>query len=141
MKIKRFFRDYIEAIRDPERESSERIFLMYTLMSEIAVLIAFIGDIFMHEYVGELIVIGATLIFVPVVTITSLYKDKIRIAIRLTVAGLVFLILPGLFFFGGGVEGGGVLWIIFAFLYVGLVISGKWRNIFLIILFVLTFAC
>ena len=30
---------------------------------------------------------------------------------------------PALYFFGGGIEGGGVLWIIFAFMYIGLMLA------------------
>ena len=138
MKIKQFFTDVFDAINDHERDFSERVFLLYTLISELTVFIAFVADIITRENIGELVVIGATLVLVPTITFTSLYKNRIRIAIRIIVAGLVFLILPGLFFFGGGVEGGGVLWIIFAFMYIGLVISGIWRKILLAILFILT---
>ena len=116
MKTRRFIKYVIDVIRDPEREFSERVFLGLTIISEIAVLIAYIADILSGEDYKEIIVLTATLIVVPLVTFTCLYKDRLKIAIRLIVAGLVYAILPALFFFGGGVYGGGVLWIIFAFM-------------------------
>ena len=141
MRTRRFIKYVIDAIRDPEREFSERVFLGLTIISEIVVLIAYIADILSGEDYKEIIVLTATLIVVPLVTFTCLYKDRLKIAIRLIVAGLVYAILPALFFFGGGVYGGGVLWIIFAFMYVGLVISGAWRIFILFVLFILTGGC
>ncbi|MCR4908705.1 MAG: DegV family EDD domain-containing protein [Lachnospiraceae bacterium] len=141
MNIRRLIRDISGAIRDPEREISERLFLSLSMMSELVVLIAFIGDIITKENKGELIVLTVTLIFVPAVTLICLYRNKLKLAIRIIVAGLVFVILPALFFLGGGMEGGGVLWFIFAFMYVGLVISGKWRIALYSVFIILTIAC
>lgn len=131
----------IDAVKDPERDFSERIFLIFTFMTEIAVLIALIGDLLTKENPNEMIVIASTIILVPILTFICLCYDKLKIAIRITVIGLVFVILPGLFFFGGGLEGGGVIWIIFAFLYVGLVLQDRWRRIMFLLIALLTLGC
>ncbi|WP_022763295.1 DegV family protein [Butyrivibrio sp. AD3002] len=136
-KIKKLF----SMISDTERNFSERIFVLLTIISDIAVAMALIADIIIGENIYEIIILTATIILVPAVTFSCLYRNKIQIAIRLIIIGLVFAILPGIFFFGGGVEGGGVLWIIFAFMYVGLVISGIWRVIMLTLLFILSLLC
>ena len=141
MSIKRFFKTVKDAIMDPEREFSERIFLILTLISEITVFIAFIVDVITGEHIEELILLASVLIVVPVITFTCMYKNKMRFAIRFIVISLVLVILPCLFFFGGGLEGGGVLWIIFAFLYVGLTVSGTWRKVMFTLLFLLTLGC
>ena len=121
----RLFKTAINAIKDPERDFSERIFLIFTFMTEIAVIIALIGDLLTKENPYEIVIIVSTILFVPVLTLICLSYDKLNVAIRITVIVLVFVILPGLFFFGGGLEGGGVIWIIFAFMYVGLVLQGQ----------------
>ena len=141
MSIVKFFKTAFAAIKDPERALDERIFLIMSFVSEILVSMALIGDIVMNENINEMIVIAATLVFVPVCTAVCLKLDKLKAAIKITVVCLVFFILPGLFFFGGGLKGGGVIWIIFAFIYVGLVLEGKWRNVMFILITGLTMGC
>ena len=60
MKIRRFFNDVKKAIRDPERELSERLFIALTIVSELACLVAFIVDIITQENIGELVVLALT---------------------------------------------------------------------------------
>ncbi len=139
--IKRFIHFAVNAVKDPEREFSERVFLIFCLISELAVTIALIGDVVSGESIGEIITLIGILVTIPAVTITCLYKGKVRVAIGILVTSLVFIILPCLFFFGGGLQGGGVIWFVFAFMYVGLVISGAWRTVLLAMLFVLTAIC
>ena len=137
-KIIKFYNFVKDAITDPERDFSERVFLIFSIISEITVLIALAGDIYIGENPGEIITLIAILIIVPTTTVTCLYKNRVHLAVRVLVISLVFGVLPALFFFGGGTEGGGVLWIIFTFMYVGLLISGKWRNLLLIFLIIET---
>ena len=137
----KLIKDFMAAIKDSERDFSERIFLCLTLASEVTVLIAFIVDLLTKEGIVELIVLAATLVLVPLISLICLHKDKLKIAVRMIVVGLVFAIIPLLFFFGGGVEGGGVLWIIFAFMYAGLVVSGGLRMFAFVALTLITVFC
>ncbi|MCR4591263.1 MAG: DegV family EDD domain-containing protein [Lachnospiraceae bacterium] len=131
----------IDVIKDPNRDFTERIYLILSLVSEITATVALIGDLFIHENPQEIIVIVLSLIFVPAVALIGLYFDNLKLAIRLTVIGIVFGVLPGLFFFGGGVKGGGVIWIIFGFMYVGLVLRGAWRNVMFSLIAILSLGC
>ena len=141
MNLIRIFKDAYAAVRDPERDFTERVFLILTLISEVTVFIALIGDLLTKDNPKEIFVIAATLVAVPTIVLVCLKYNRLKLAIRFIVICLVALILPGLFFFGGGVEGGGVIWIIFAFIYVGLVLSGKWRNIMFMLITLLAFSC
>ena len=134
MRFIRFLKSARDAVRDPNRDFDERLYLVLSLASEIIVFIAFIGDIIFRENPNEIILIGATLIFVPFMALLCLYLDKLKAAIKITAIGVVFIILPGLFFFGGGVKGGGVIWFIFAYMYIGLLLHGKWRNVMFVLL-------
>ncbi len=134
-------RSLLDAIKDPEREFVERVYLALSIISEVTVFVALIGDIVTGENPYEIAVIAGTLIFVPALTILCLRRDKIKLAIKITVIGLVFLIMPGLYFFGGGVEGGGVLWIIFSFIYAGLVLTGTWRTVMLALVVLMAMCC
>ena len=141
MRLIRFLRSAFAAAGDPERDFTERVFLVLTFMSEITVFIAFIGDLIYRENHREIVVLILTLILVPTFVLVCLRYEKLRFAIRVIVIGLVFVILPCLFFFGGGLKGGGVIWIIFAFMYVGLVLRGRWRTIMFLLITLLTLGC
>lgn len=141
MSKRNIIKDFRDAIMDPERNFSERLFLLLTFIAEVTVTIALIGDIITRENIREIVLIVGVMIYVPVVSIVCFYRNKLKFAIGSVAAGLVFLVVPGLFFLGGGVEGGGFIWIVFTFLYVGLVISGKWRIILFSVLFVVSFIC
>ena len=129
MKLIAIVKSIYEAIKDPKRNISDRLFLGLSLISEITVFIALMGDVFCNEDHREVWVLTATLIFVPILDVYGLKKDKLQLSAKITVIALVFVILPCLFFFGGGAEGGGVLWIIFSFTYAGLILSGRWRRV------------
>ncbi|MBQ9550955.1 MAG: DegV family EDD domain-containing protein [Lachnospiraceae bacterium] len=140
MKIFGIFKSAADAVKDPDRDFNERIYLVLTLASELTALVALIGDIYIKENPKEIIVIAATLVFVPLIALVCLHFDKLKLGIRITVIGIVTLLLPALFFFGGGVKGGGIIWIIFAFMYIGLVLNGVLRNIMFIIITVFAVA-
>ena len=117
MKKNGLFKRYIEAIRDHDRDFTERMFLIVTIITEIAVTIALIGDIYIGENPVEILTVLAVVIMVPACTLTGLYKNRLKPAIKLVVLCQVFGVVPSLFFFGGGLTGGGFLWIIFTFMY------------------------
>ena len=140
--IKRgFIKTVREEIRNQDRELTERVYLGLSSISEIMVSIALIGDLIIGENPVELAVLCATLLFVPLVAYIGLKKNCLRFIIKLTVITVVFIILPLLFFFGGGLRGGGVLWIIFGFAYAGLVLSGTWRTVMMVMVILVTLTC
>ena len=141
MKSSGFFKYVKSAIMDPERDFSERVFLILTIISELTVPMGLIGDIILGENIAEIIVLTAVIIMVPIITFTCLYLDKMKFAIRVIVTSLVFAILPALFFFGGGIKGGGFVWFVFGFLYVGLALTGAWRKVMLVSLVIVSSLC
>ena len=141
MKKNGLIRSVIDAIKDHNRDFSERMFLIFTIITEISVTVALIGDFFIGESKGEIITIVLTLTLVPILTVICLRRDKLKFAIRLISIGLVFVIVPSLFFFGGGLNGGGFLWIIFAFTYIGLLLTGRWRTVMLSLLVFVSLVC
>ncbi len=127
MKKDRFIFRVIKAIQDPERELRERVYLALTLVCEVTIFIALIGDIITKENPLEIWFIVATLIFTLAIMVICFRRKKLGLAIKLTIAGMVFFILPAIYFFGGGIRGGGFLWIIFTYTYAGLVLTGALR--------------
>ncbi|MCR4990140.1 MAG: DegV family EDD domain-containing protein [Lachnospiraceae bacterium] len=139
--MKKIINDFIFAVRDPERDFIEKVFLIYTFVSEIAIFMAFLFNIIFWDNKYKMMTIVLALVGSPVLTVYGLYKNRIRIVSMIIVNTMVFVIIPALFFLGGGVEGGGVLWAIFAFMYVGLVLNGKWRKVYITILVMICGGC
>ncbi len=132
--IKEFIKKALKSLRDPGRTFRERVFILLTILGIVAGVVALVGDIMMGENTVEIVALIATVVLIPMITINAVKSKRIYIAVRFIVIGLVFVLLPILFYFGGGIEGGGVIWIIFAYLYTGLVLSGIWRPIMLAII-------
>ncbi|MCR4792915.1 MAG: DegV family EDD domain-containing protein [Lachnospiraceae bacterium] len=141
MRITKFFKSIYKAALDPGRDLYEKIFISFSLFSELIAIGALIGDVVFGENMGEIVAIGITVILVPIITYISVRKNHVKWAIRILVTGLVFILLPALFFYGGGIEGGGILWFIFTFLYAGLLMSGGFRVIVLTLIILLAGLC
>jgi len=137
----KLIKEAIAAVRDPNRNYTERTFLFLTFFSEIMGAVALVGDLVTGENLREVVVLGSTLVFVPLITLICLHFDRLILATRIIVLCLVLVMIPALFFFGGGLEGGGYLWIIFAFMYAGLVLNGKWRTCIFALIPILAFVC
>ena len=137
MKKIRFLANLMNEIRRSDRELTERIYLALSVISEIMVFFALIGDFIVKENPIEIAILILVLIFVPLFAWFGLRWNCISFFIKLTVIIVNFGILPGLFFFGGGLRGGGVLWIIFGFTYAGLVLTGRWRKVILVVIILL----
>ena len=69
MKKNGLIRSVIDAIKDHNRDFSERMFLIFTIITEISVIVALIGDFFIGESKGEIITIVLTLTLVPILTV------------------------------------------------------------------------
>ena len=124
----------IERIKDPSRSLRERVFIVLTLLTDGVIILALIGNLIIGENIVENVTLTLAIFAVPLITIISVRKNRLQIAVRIIVIGLVGIILPILFYFGGGLSGGGFLWIIFTYLYTGLVLSDKWRPFMLIVI-------
>ncbi len=121
-------------IDDPSRDFQERIFMVLTLIAEFAVLVVFIADVFLGENIVEILALGLMLIFSPIVSVYSVRKHQSYIASRFISVMVVFMVLPVVFFFGGGMYGGAVIWFSFSYLYIGLLLTGALRTVMLILL-------
>ena len=78
MKILDIIKKYKAAILDPERDFTERVFLIYSLISEIGVFICLIGDIIMKEYIEEIYTLILIIVTVMLVTVICLIKDRLK---------------------------------------------------------------
>ncbi len=123
-----------EIINNPKRDFQDRIFVLLTSMAQISVFLVFIGDILLNENIVEIITLGGMLVASPIVSIICIKKNKTALGAKFIAIVSTFVILPVVFFFGGGLYGGAPIWFSFAFLYIGLMLTGKWRYMMLVMI-------
>ena len=126
-------------LSDPLRSQNERVFVMLVLVALLLLFLGFLGDIFYSENVVEVAGILFVLLIVPMLTIFGLRKNKLIAITRIIVIVMTFGVIPISFFFGGGMEGGTVPWMIFAYVYIGLVLTGWWKPVMLVTFSMLIF--
>ena len=119
---------------NPMRDFQERVFLLQIIIAEVVVGLVLIGDILLKEDIIEVATLAVSLILSPVVAYLSLRYHKIQIGSIVIASSVVFGMLPVVFIRGGGLYGGAVIWFSFAYLYIGLLLTGLARKIMLILL-------
>ena len=134
--IKRFF----QKITNREQDFQERLFILLTSVAELAVFFAFLGDLVTGENIIETLVLGIVCVAGPAIVLLSIRMNKVKIGSVLIAFAIVFIVLPVVFFFGGGLEGGAILWFAFSYLYVGLILTGAVRTVMLILISALAVA-
>ena len=132
----RLIKRIINIIQDPKRDFEERLFLLLPILTEMAMLLVFIGDIYIGEHILEIATLGVALILDPVIVYICLKWHKVQIGSKIVSVLVVFIIMPIVFFFGGGPDGGGILWITYSAIFVGLLVKGRLRMVVLTALFV-----
>ena len=122
---------------DPDRDLKERTIVYTTLIGVVSVFIVLLGNILIGENMVEIVVLVLTLILSPTISFLCIRLKKVDLGAFLIIAWVVFLILPVAYFYGGGLTGCVTSWFIFSYLYIGLILSGKTRNVMLLMLTIL----
>ena len=121
-------------ITDPERDIRERLFLLVTSLALFGVLLTILTGILEGEDYREIIILSLALFIGTGCMIIAIRHHAVKICALIQSVALVFLILPGCFFFGGGTYGGVVVWFAFGFLYIGMILDGAARIIMISLL-------
>ena len=124
-------------LSDPQRDFRDKLFALLVIIGEIAVALVFIADIILGENIVEIAVLGCVLAVSPVVMYFSIHRHRISLGSKMFAIAVAFVILPVTFFFGGGIYGGSVIWFSFAYLFIGLLLSGKWRIVMIVLMSVM----
>ncbi len=101
-----------------------RIFVRASCMVSLAVSVVWLGDIAFGENMVEIVFLGLSVFLVPLIAIGSAALGMIKQGSVIISVGMVTIILPITFFYGGGTYGGNIIWFGFAYLFVGLITRG-----------------
>lgn len=131
---------FVAFLRNPDVDFQTRSFALLTTVGIAGVFIAFLGDIYLGESLIEIIVLGLSVALLPFITFITIVLDKLKQGTIIICFAITGLILPVSFFYGGGPYGGGIIWMTFCYLYIGLVLTGIWRITMLILMTVIIVA-
>ena len=120
-------------LSDSSRNQNERVFVILALVALGILFLALVGDIAYRENSVEIVGIVFALVVVPILAYVGIKKNKLSMVTKIIVIVMSFGVIPISFFFGGGIEGGSVPWMVFAYLYIGIALSGWWKGIMLVL--------
>ena len=135
----RIFKYLYSRMNDPDISFEHHMISFMSVISDIALFLAMLGDIAIGENPVETVTLGILIIAVPMTTTICIRHNRILLGGKLQVAALVFVVMPITFFFGGGPLGGGVFWLAVTYMYAGLILSGEWRIFMVSSLSLITF--
>ena len=124
-------------LSDATRSYEERTYTMLSLIGVSAMIIAVIFDIVGGESFAEIVTIIGGIVAIPIIVTVTVRHKKVQVGAMISVCALVFVIIPVTFFFGGGTKGGGIFWIIFAYMFIGMALSGRSRIVMMTVLTVI----
>ncbi|MCR5098632.1 MAG: DegV family EDD domain-containing protein [Lachnospiraceae bacterium] len=126
-KIKNLFkRIYDEEARDIQ----ERLFFVICVVGLISYAATIVTSFFIGEsYFNILIMFAGLLLFLGITVLTFKYK-RVKLGEFLISFLMVYVMLPLIFFTGGGIYGGAPMWFLFALLFVSMAIHGRMQIFF-----------
>ena len=138
--MRKLFRLLSEKLNDPSISYEERTMVMLATLGDIAMIIAFIFDILGGENIVEVVALAVMIVAVPIATGYSVYSGRLLQGAIAQAVALVFIVLPIIFFFGGGPQGGGVFWVIFSYMFIGMSLTGGFRLVMMLCITATTIA-
>jgi len=139
--MKGWVRRFRNFIFDPSEDVQDRLFILLTVIALTGLLVAvFAGFAFGENLVSLLMTLGSFFIYAAIV-FTGYKMHKIRICANILGVVLVYIFFPAVYFTSGGIYGGSPLWFVFAVIYVGMILRGKFRIFCLASEFLITYLC
>ena len=136
----RRIRSVFNKLVDTETSYEERTLIMLAILGEMALLVALLFDIIGGENIVEIITLALMAVGVAVITGLSIRFNKVFAGSLIQIICLVFIVLPVIFFFGGGPKGGGVFWIVISYMFIGMSLTGGLRWFMMVCLTVIAVA-
>ncbi|MCR4673738.1 MAG: DegV family EDD domain-containing protein [Lachnospiraceae bacterium] len=107
----------------------ECILRLMIFLEVVSMGVVILFDIIFKENIAEIVTLILLLLVSPSLSYLGIVKNKIKFILTAQLCIMIFVVLPMSFFFGGGPKGGGVFWIGFTYMFIGLAASGKIRSV------------
>ena len=125
---------WITSFYDDSVSMQDRIFRLFTSIAILAVCVAFIMGFFIHETFLDMAGMAGAIIVFSLITWLSVKYKRVQLGAIIMAFLIICLLLPLVYFSGGGIYGGSPVWFVFCFVYVSLTVENKRMVIFLYIL-------
>lgn len=132
---------FIEYLYDWREDVQERLFMLLTVVALSGMVFAMISGLFIGENATSLLYTLIAFLVFAVITYLGYRYQRIRLVANILAVLLVFGFFPLVFFTSGGIYGGSPVWFMFSVLFVGMILRGKLRIIFLLCEFVIAAIC
>ena len=126
---------------DPKRSIEERLLILITSIAIVALILVFIGGMFLNENPGELAVLCVSIAIVSAVVFLAYKTNRLHLGAVICSVIVVFLVIPFTFFTSGGINGGTPLWIVLASVFIIMTVRGKISYVILFAEFIVSGAC
>ncbi|MBQ7677941.1 MAG: fatty acid-binding protein DegV, partial [Lachnospiraceae bacterium] len=130
----------VDRIEDSKRSFRERMFILMNVIAVLGLFAVLLGDMVAGENIMEMMLLGGAIVFLTVVTYFAVHFHKLHLGAVLISLGTALVMLPGTFLFGGGLQGGSTVWVVFAYLYIGLLLEGLGRIVMFAVVSIVTVA-
>ncbi len=125
---------WITSFYDDSVSMQDRVFRLFTSIAIMAVGVAFIMGFFIHETFLDMAGMAGAIIVFSLITWLSVKYKRVQLGATIMAFLIICVLLPLVYFSGGGIYGGSPVWFVFCFVYVSLTVENKKRVIFLYIL-------
>ncbi|MCR4644148.1 MAG: DegV family EDD domain-containing protein [Oscillospiraceae bacterium] len=115
-----------------DRDIQDRLFIINAFVTSIALLCMLIEIIVLGGSYRSILTVSVEILIYMVIGFATIVTDHIRVGAVLHAVMLIFMLLPGIFFFNGGITGAAPIWFLFIYMYVSMILSGKARILFLV---------
>ncbi len=115
---------------DEERDIQERLFFVICVVGLLAYTFTVIASIFIGESGLNILIMLVGLLALVLIVFFIFKNKKIKFGEFFVSFLIVYILLPLIFFTGGGIYGGASMWFIFAILFISMAIQGKMRVFF-----------
>ena len=126
---------------DSKRDIQERLFLLLTVIAMSGMVMSFIASLINGENPESILNMVVTFILFVVLIYLGLKNNRFRLTVNLSAILLIFVFFPALYFTSGGIYGGTTIWFLFAMLYAGMILQGRWRAAMLISELIIVAVC
>ena len=130
--MRKLYKKLIAPLYDHSINLQERMFRLMSILGLCALVIMSVLSFLMHESIGDVLTIVASLMIFSVILTVTLKTHRIQIGASVISAILVFVMLPMVFIESGGMYGGTPMWFLFSAVFVCLVVRGTARIAFLL---------
>ena len=123
---------FMSFILDPNRDLTDRTFLLMSTITYIVLGVIFIWDIIIGETALKLAFLGGALVLMAIFMLIAVTRKMVQPIATLICVIMIFVLLPVEFFTGGAVNGCTPIWYAYSFMYAGVNLKGRKRIVLIL---------